>query len=295
MRIIKIVLPAALAVAGVGQAAGLEPAPDFTRGFSLETALQEVPEVPKARLTFINKLRATRDCKFIIFKAGDSAVSRPATLTSYVFETVCEEYQDGRHCFENLLRKERRKVLVELTGNRTPLPWEREVFGVCLEDTRVTVEVAEASHRYKILKKPGVPEFLVEARAEKKIQAAPDPAAITAGSLEISEGPCGLRLGLKDKWGAFYAAYPGESTVLRVTLKQDKPAWFDGVVLKKELQFSPDGNYTVDFSQFAPDFRRALEPGTRYYAEWGFYRKGDISRSTFVNGGETPRTVFSPR
>lgn len=284
-----------MAAAWAFPAFAAEPAADFTRGFSLEAALPEAQAIPEPRLDFINKLRSTKDCKFIAFKAGDPQISRPASLTSYVFEKVCEDYQDGRHCFERLLRKERRKVVVELTGARMALPWEREVFGVCLEDTSVSVEVAEASHKYNIVKKPGLPEYRVEAQAVAKIPAAPDPAGITAGALAAAEGPAGLTLAFEDKWGSFYADFPEERTVLRLTLKQDNPAWFDGVVLEKELELAPAEAYSVDFSQFASDFRRPLEPGRLYYVKWSFSRKGNVSKKAVVNGGETPRAVFLPR
>lgn len=295
MEILKSVLTAALAAAWAFPAFAAGPASDFSGGFSLEAALPGAGTVPEPKLSFISKLRATKDCEFITFKAGAPGVSRPASLNSYVFEEVCEQYQDGRHCFENLLRKEHRKVTVELTGNRAPLPWEREVFGVCLEDTSLSVEIAEASHRYRIIKKPGLPEYRVEAFAESKIPASPDPAGITAGTLEMSEGPTGLKLKFSDKWGAFYAASPGEKTVLRLTLKQDNPAWFDGVLLDKELELAPGESYELDFAQFSGDFRRRPEPGRQYYVKWGFSRRGAVSKGTFMHGGETPRTVFLPR
>jgi|GEM_PF-3081057 len=299
MDLLKKILPGALALAFAGQVFAAEPAVDFTRGFSLEAALSEAPASPEAgrpaMQQFLNKLRATKDCKFITFKAGDPLVSRPVSLTSCVFEEICEDYQDGRHCFEKLLRKEHRKISVELTGNRTALPWEREVFGVCLEDTAISAEVAEGSHKYKLIKKPGLPETRIEAFAEAKLADAPDPSAITAGNLELSEGPAGLTLELKDKWGAAYAAFPEERTVLKLALKQDNPAWFDGVVLEKELELAPDGSYKIDFAQFASEFRRPLEAGRLYYVKWGFSRKGEVSKKDFVHGGETPRTVFLPR
>jgi hypothetical protein len=299
MDILKKILPGALAMACACPVLAAEPAGDFTRGFSLEAALSGAPASPEAGRPsvqqFLSKLRATRDCKFITFKAEDPLVSNPVSLTSYVFEKVCEEYQDGRHCFEKLLRKEHRKISVELTGSRTALPWERDVFGVCLEDTAISAEVAEGSHKYKLIKKPGLPETRIEAFAEAKIAAAPAPSAITAGNLQLSEGPAGLTLELKDKWGAAYAAFSAERTVLKLTLKQDNPAWFDGVVLEKELELAPDGNYKIDFAQLASEFRRPLEAGRLYYVKWGFSRKGEISKKDFVHGGETPRTVFLPR
>ena len=298
IKLRKILAPA-LAAAFASSAAAAEPAADFTRGFDLGAAMEAAapaPEASPARLQFFNKLRATKGCRFVSFKAGDPAVSAPVTLTSHVFETVCEQYQDGRHCYEKLLRRGRRKVTVELTGDRTPLPWEREVFGVCLEDTTVTAEVVEASHDYEIIEKPGLPVYRVEARAKRRIAGAPDPSGLTAGSWEVPTGAVAPRLELKDKWASFYGTAPGaERTVIKVTLKQDNPLWFDGVILEKELELPPAALYSLDFSGYAAEFRRPLEPGRQYYVKWGFSRKGAISKGAFINGGETTRIVLPLR
>ena len=295
---LKDILGTALAAVFISPAAA-RPAADFTQGFELGAFMEAAPPAPEAspaKLDFFNKLRATRGCKFVSFRAGAPAVSSPVTLTSHVFETVCEDYQDGRHCYEKLLRRETRKVTVELTGERTPLPWEREVFGLCLEDTTLTVEVAEASHNYKIRKKPGRPVYRVEALAQGKIAENPDPSGITARLWELPAGGDAPVLELKDKWAEFYRGLPGaERTVIKFTLKQDNPHWFDGVILEKELELEPAELYRLDFSALAAEFRRPLEAGRQYYVRWGFSRKGSVSKGSFVNGGETTRLVFPPR
>lgn len=271
----------------------------FGPGFDLGAALEAAPAAPEAnpaKLGVFTRLRATKGCKFISFRADSPAVSEPVTLTSHVFEKVCEVYQDGKHCYEKLLRRERRKVYVELTGERTPLPWAREVFGICLEDTALSAEVAEASHKYRITKTPGKPLYRVEARAESRLPSPPDPAGIAAQAWSVPAGQAFPRLALADKWSAFYGAVPGaERTVLRLTLKQDSPGWFDGTILETELELEPAELYTVDFSLYAAQFRRPLEAGRQYYVKWSFSRRGGLSKGTWLNGGETGRLLLPAR
>ncbi|OGS12472.1 MAG: hypothetical protein A2234_05665 [Elusimicrobia bacterium RIFOXYA2_FULL_58_8] len=276
-----------------------EPVMDFTGNFNFEAAMRDVDPVPAAspaRISVFNSLRATRNCKFVSFSAGDALVAAPVTLVSHVFEKICREYQDGRHCSENLLRIEKRKVTVELTGNRAPLTWERDVFGICLEDTSISVEVIEASHKYKVIRKPGMPEYRVEALAEGKMAADPDPSGLTMSAWAFSGKTGGFELKLKDKWAAVYGGCAGqeENTVIKLTLLQANPGWFDGVVLEKTLSVPPAELYKIDFSQYASEFRRPLETGRQYYVRWGFSRAGAISRNTFVPGGESSRVLFLP-
>ncbi|MBI4803375.1 MAG: hypothetical protein HY796_12725 [Elusimicrobia bacterium] len=270
---------------------------DFDRGTDMNAVGETVRDGASAeKWPFVmvgNSLRATRDCKFFAFRAGDLLVSPPALLQSSVYRTVCEQYAGKEHCYDELVRTEKRNVTVTLRGNRTMLPWERDVFNVCLKDTAVTVEVDEASHRYKIGKKAGPDTYEVQAVAAGKLTTEPDWAGISVASWNISAQSGGLELALKDKWAAVYGKGKDEKTLIKVTLKMAKAHWFDPVILEKEFLLSPADVYSMDFSKYALEFRQPLEFGQKYFAQWGFKRKGKLSKESFINGGETER-IFLP-
>jgi len=249
-----------------------------------------VPPASQAK-GFINSMKVTRDCAFFTFKADSPLVSKPAVLKSYVFRKVCK----GERCYEELARTEKRKVTVSLSGTREILPWEKDVFSVCLKDTAVSAKVIEASSKYKITKTPGAEIYEINAAASAKLRTAPDNAGITAQSWSVSGETGSLKLVLKDKWSEIYGLSQTEKTVIKLTVRQDKTAWFDGVVFEKEITLAPAEHYRIDLSEYASELKQPLQDGRKYYAQWSFSRKGGISKNSFVNGGETARVVFPVR
>lgn len=289
-RVLAVVAVSAVCAAAGGTGGAM----DFDRGFNVSAALEAAaPAVQPAAQAkgFMSKLRATKDCSFFTFKAGSPPVSEPAILKSYVFQKVCK----GNRCYDELLRTEKRKTVVSLTGTREIFPWEKDVFSVCLEDTVVSAEVTGASHKYELTKVPGKELYEIKAEAKAKLRMEPDYAGITAESWEFKGKTGSLELTLKDKWAAVYGASLAEKTVIKLTVKQENPAWFDGVVFEQELSVAPAELYRLDLSEHASGLRRPLEDGKKYYAQWGFRREGGISKDSFVKGGETARVLFPLR
>ncbi|MBU2574398.1 MAG: hypothetical protein KKH28_10020 [Elusimicrobia bacterium] len=296
MRVERKGLLAALLAAAFTLPAAAETAIDFDRGAGLKAVMENLHDGAAGRPSFVivrNSLSSTRDCKLFTFRADDPLVSPPGLLQSSVYQTVCVEYQGKQYCHDELVRTEKRNVTVALRGNRTMLPWERDMFDVCLKDTAVTVEVVEASHRYKIGKKAGPDKYQVEAVAKGKLKTEPDPAGISVDSWGLSAQSGGLELALKDKWAAVYGKVKNEKTLIKATLKMEKAHWFDPVIFEKEFILSPADVYGIDFSKYALEFKQPLEFGRKYFVEWGFKRKGNMSKGSFKNGGATGR-VFLP-
>lgn len=297
---VKCLSAAVLGAAFALPVAAEGPAIDFDRGTDLGAVIESARAAGAPEWSSLNlgsSLNITRDCKLIAFKAEDPLVSQPVQLTSYVHHKVCAEYQGQTLCHDELLRTEKRNVSVALLGKRTALPWERDVFNICLKDTALTAEVIEASHRYKITKKAGPEDCVIQAMAKSKLKTEPDADGVSLGSWGVSQAG-GLELSLNDKWAVVYGKgifpyYKGEQTLIKVTLKMEKTNWFDPVILEKELLVAPADVYSIDFSKYAAEFRQPLEPGQKYFVKWGFRRKGHLSRESFVTGGETER-VFLP-
>ncbi|OGS57989.1 MAG: hypothetical protein A3J79_09525 [Elusimicrobia bacterium RIFOXYB2_FULL_62_6] len=292
---VKHLSAAVLAAALAAPVAAGQPAIDFDRGADMGAIMESVQESAKAAdwsfAAVGSSLYSSRDCQLISFKAGDPLQSKPVKLVSQVYHQVCEQYQGQSYCHDELLRTVKRDVSVSLLGARKTLPWERDVFNVCLQDTVVDAEVVEASHKYKLGKKAGQDDCVIEATAKGKITNEPDADGISVGAWGLSGGSFELKL--NDKWGTAYAADKAEMTLVRVTLKMEKANWFDPVLVEKEFVLDPAEVYTVDFSKYAAEFNHKLEFGQKYFVKWGFRREGSLSKSTFIHGGETER-VFLP-
>ena len=127
-------LLAAVLAAVFALPAAAAPVMNFDQGVDMKAVMETIHDgaaVSNPAFVIIgNDLTATRDCKLFAFRADDPLVSPPSLLQSAVYQTVCEVYEGKKHCHDELLRTEKRNVTVALQGNRTTLPWERDVFNV---------------------------------------------------------------------------------------------------------------------------------------------------------------------
>ncbi|PIS46531.1 MAG: hypothetical protein COT17_08135 [Elusimicrobia bacterium CG08_land_8_20_14_0_20_51_18] len=174
-EVLKKALAIILAAAFTGAAKASEPAADFDKGFDTQAAMEnfytEAAESDPSFVFVMNGLTATTDCAVFAFGVGDPAVSATAVLKSRVDREVCEQVNGEEKCHDEFVREVKRNVSVELRGNEGLRPGEKEVFRVCLKDTKISPEVLEASHRYELSEKPG-PEndYRLIASAVKKMK-----------------------------------------------------------------------------------------------------------------------------
>ena len=234
----------------------------------------------------------TQDCSLATFLYGGPLESQPATLHDYQTKRVCESYGGKNYCHDQV-RDMSANAVIALTGTRTTLPWERDVFKVCLQrgllrGERVKVHTIVASHHYKMLRKPSAGGYRIEALAQGKLRTNPDPAGISAVSFG-NDAANGLVLTLTDKWASYYQ---GDKTVVKVALKMVKPFAFDPVAFEQELVLPPQDSYVIRFADYAAQFKKPLEHGMEYFVEWGFKREGKVSNGDYQKSGATMRAMY---
>ena len=270
---------------------------NFDRGIDMGEIFKDINYDNNAqRINFVsveNSFTATRDCHFFNFYYNSPVPSPVFTLKSYVYRKVCQSYQGQNYCHDELVRTVKRNIKVSFSGERNILPWERDIFNVCLKDTKIDTTIVEATHKYKIMGKGGPEDdYEVIAEAVKKVKTDPDSSGIYINYWGLSDNNS-LRLELKDKWAEIYSKRDNEKTIIKVVLKMKKDYWFDPVIFEKEFIFKPSQIYNIDFSKYKNEFKNQLVYGQKYYVEWGFIREGEISRNIFVDGGKT-EFIFLP-
>ncbi|HBL15845.1 MAG: hypothetical protein A2X36_03380 [Elusimicrobia bacterium GWA2_69_24] len=261
-----------------------------------------------ARATF----REDRDCTTFSFGPQDPLRSERVELRSAIYEWVCypdpyypnppnypyppnqppyyprPRVQAGQNCQERWVRTEHRSVRMEISGRGEMLPWERDVFEVCLQGQFLNAYVTDASHKYD-LDVPGWSGDLVQARAIQKTAAEPDPAGIQAESFLYDAEGGSLVLSLRDRWAQFYK---GERVRVQLVVKRDVPNWFDETALDKELELPAADAYKLRVADYASELRSDLKPGKPYYAEWRFKRVGQVSKNSWQKKLETARAEY---
>lgn len=268
---------------------------DFDQGVDASAALELTREA--AGETFLEGVsfgpaysRWDQDCATFSFGVDAPLRSERVMLESRIYEQRCinlPPQAGGRHCREEWVRTERRRVRVDLIGRGEMLPWERDVFEVCLNGHWLHTRVIDASHKYD-LQEPGWNGDTVTAVAGSKIRSNPDPAGVHVTGFGVEGGNYALKLA--DRWAGHYS---GESTVITVQLKRHRSGWFDGTLLTKELSFPAAESYSVRFADFADEFRGKLKEGAEYYVRWRFKRVGRVSKDTWQGYWKTGRKAFS--
>ncbi|MEK9146071.1 MAG: hypothetical protein AAB339_10715, partial [Elusimicrobiota bacterium] len=235
--------------------------PSFDQGVDIQAVLGELKESAKEDRTEVQgvaaKNRTESDCVVFSFTPEEPTLSDSVLLESRVYEQRCYPTGDrGQSCHEEWVRTERRRIRMQILDRGPMLPWERDVFRVCLDGHWFDARVLDASHEYALRLPGGWGGGTIEARAGAKTAAAPDPAGIQVESFSFEAASKGFELALKDRWSSFYT---GESTVLSLTLKRERAGWFDDTLLEKELSLPAAEAYRVRFSDFASEFSKPLD------------------------------------
>lgn len=270
---------------------------DFEQGVDISAILSNAKKKADNIKLEPNQFQAAfsrweRDCAVISIGADDPTKSERVTLESRFYEDRC--YPTGPNgqesCHEEWSYTERRRVRVEVLDRGEMLPWERDIFRVCLDGHWLNADVVNASHEYA-LTEPDWNDDTVVARAVRKVRSWPDPAGIFAASLRVDAGVKNFVLTLKDRWSSYYK---GEQTVVSVKLKRHRSLWFDDTLIEKEfvLPSSEAGLTPIRFADYAEDFKSKLKDGKDYYVKWRFKRVGSVSTDKWQGWWETAKVTF---
>lgn len=285
-------LTIAATLASAAAAAGT--AVDFDRHLNLPEILSDIKE--KAGTTqdgeslglrpSIN--RTERDCAIFSFSKDEPTLSERITLESREYVERCDhDPRGGRNCREEWVWTERRRVRIQIEGRGEMLPWERDIFELCLEGRRLSGHVYDASHAYKLNLRRD--DDTIIAKAGHKTPSLPDSAGIYISALRNDAAAKNLVLDLKDRWASYYK---GEQTKVSVTLKRHRENWFDDTLIEKELSFTAQDSYAVNFADFASEFSQDLVHGKKYYVKWRFQRLGQVSKDKWTKYWESDKTEF---
>lgn len=316
---------AAAMLLGAGTVSALETPLNFDQGVDVSGVVQELKgEVKKANfggpLDGIGAYsREERDCADISFGPNDPTTSERVYLESRIYEWRC--YGDrgrryprdpyyprrgidrpgvpyipppdigrrrGRDCYEEWVRTERRRARVMIQGRGEMLPWERDVFQVCLQGDWLTAHVRDASHKYD-LEVPGWRGDTVMANAIRKTRSQPDPYGIKETAFRFDEGAGNFVLELADRWIEYYE---GEKVGFTLKLRRYHKNWFDSTVLKKEITIPASATARINFADFVGEVSGELKPGKKYYVEWRFKRIGKVSKDDWQKYRETGKAHY---
>jgi len=291
---------------------------------SLKTSAVESPEAPEAKDVRPLFRREERDCVRFAMSADGPTRSETVVLRSAIYrercwhvpdrprrdrdgrgrrgggrrpralgadEAVVETVESGekrRECREEWVRTERRQINLEVTGRGEMLPWERDVFQVCLQGDWLTANTIDASHKFDI----DVPRWgggTIMATAMHKVQSEPDRNGVRALSFTFDKSKGNFVLELGDKWAEYYA---GEKLGLELVLKRHRKNWFDGTALDTELVVDVADTIEIDFSTLIDRLEGDLDPGKKYYVKWKFRRLGSTSKDSWQKKGETGKATW---
>jgi hypothetical protein len=199
------------------------------------------------------------DCKDVVFQPEDAPVSRPVNLTSQEWVTDCVPSGSGESCWEHPGRTDSLLVRLTLANRRPLLPWESDVFRVCLQGPALRTEPVSTSYDYRIVSDGALDGSVVLSPGAKRVLA-PDPRGVQATLTP------GLTLAFHDQWASFY---PGGEIILKISLRKEVYFWPDENVVEKEITLPVAENYTVELSG-------AGKPGEIYYARYAVRRLGGL-------------------
>lgn len=235
-------------------------------------------------------LRTDRDCVTVSFTPEEPTISERIRLYSREYHTVCTPGPNGQqYCREEVAYTYSASARVKITDRGAMLPWEKDVFWMCLDGRWLEGDVIDASHQYSLKWQGTTYDAVLLAKAGAKTQALPDSNGITAPAPANDIAVKNLVLELQDRWGEYYA---GDQTVLTVQLKRNRPNWFDDLLVEKEITLPAAKAYAVRFADYASEFSQALKPGVEYYVNWRFKRVGKVSKDKWMKYRETGKTAF---
>jgi hypothetical protein len=248
-----------------------------------EAAAQPSTKVAPVRAAYYH---SERQCARYSFAPDDNPVGRWSGLYSRTWYERCENIGDprrggGRHCWQEPGPSYSESVRVTLKDRQRLFPWEYDSFSVCLEGPWLSIHSDATAYEYKVQRGNHNGDYVLT--PVKKIRMRPDPTGILAEPLSPQ-----MKLALKDKWASYYT---GETTVLKLTVKQDVPNWFDPTIGELELKIPAAERYGVDL---VSALGNKLEAGKKYYVKVSFQRVGNISKPDMVSSGETAPVRYAP-
>lgn len=224
--------------------------------------------------------RHTTDCRKVRFVANGATLSQPIRLESRFYQERCRRDSEGdRRCEEIYVGSERRNVTLRVEGRGQMLPWEEDVFNVCLSGTQLDVKAAEASHEYRF----GMPDMrkdLIVATAGDKLPTNPDPDGIRLESFSTDAQV--FNAAFSDRWAHYYR---GEETVLSLEVRQDNRLWTDETIAKKVVHLTAQDSYSIKLADM--EFSKLPEAGKKYFLKWSFQRLGRVSKPTIMGERQT--------
>ena len=218
------------------------------------------------------------------FAPNENPVSPAVYLRSTEYIEECQQTGRGRQCWERPGFTYTQRVQVTLRDRQPLLPWERDVFRVCLDGPWLYTNVIEAAYEYKLVS-AGADNGNIILAPVRKIAMRPDPVGV------LGELSGQLVLNFKDKWASYY---PDESIVLRIALKKKVKFWPDYAILEMEFTVPVAETYRFDLNKFAAQFSEKPEAGKNYYVAYSIKRTGKVSKNDFTKKLETAAVVYAP-
>ena len=221
------------------------------------------------------------DCKNVVFQPEDAPVSRPVTLSSQEWVVDCfPSSPAGQDCWEHPGGFDSLRVQLTLSDRPPLLPWESDVFQVCLTGPMLLTEPVSTAYDYRVAR-DGALDGNVVLSAGAKRALPPDPRGVQAALTPA------LRLVFHDQWAAYY---PGGEIVLKIALKKESSFWPDETVVDKEITVPVAQGYAIDLSGAASG------RGGIYYARYWIKRLGgSVSTETETPGLSTERVSYVPQ
>jgi hypothetical protein len=262
---------------------------EFDGGVDIRSILQGAKEKADAEVLKPENFQAAysrweRDCATVSMGAQDPTTSERITLESRFYQERC--YPSGpngeRSCHDEWAHTERRSVRIRLVGRGEMLPWERDVFRVCLDGHWLNADQIDASHEYSI-QEPNWNDDTIVATALRKVSSLPDPAGIFAQALAAENGAKSFTLTLSDRWTSYYS---GEQTVISVQFKRHRSGWFDDKLEEFEVSFPSADKYEIKFNDLK------VQNNASYYVKWRFKRSGSVSKDKWQGWWETEKVRY---
>ncbi|HEX4048104.1 MAG TPA: hypothetical protein VH309_09740 [Elusimicrobiota bacterium] len=222
------------------------------------------------------------DCRHVVFQPEDPSVSRPMTLTSEEWITDCVPAGagGGQSCWEHPGRTDSLAVSLSLADRRPLLPWESDVFSVCLQGPALRTQPVSTAYDYRVVNDGALDgRVVLEPGAKRALP--PDPRGVQATLTPQ------LTLAFHDLWSSYYA---GQEILLRIALRKANDFFPDETVAEKEIALPVAENYAVELS------RAAGAGGGIYYARYSIRRLGGaVSTEDETPVLETEKVSYSAR
>ena len=200
------------------------------------------------------------DCKNVVFQPEDAPVSKPVNLSSQEWVVDCfPSSPAGQDCWERPGKIDSLRVQVTLAQRPPLLPWESDVFQVCLTGPMLAADPVSTAYDYRVVRDGTLDGNVVFAAGSKRLLP-PDPRGVQAALTPE------LSLVFKDQWAAYY---PGEAILLKIELKKESSFWPDETVLENEIALPVASGYTLNLGKAAGE-------GGIYYAKYSIKRLGGL-------------------